>query len=195
MLGGVFALVPAGLLLYAGIKHSSGVPAFARAIRSQNVWPPRLARPIALAATASEFAVGACGLFAAIALAADGRFATAAFGATACIYAAYAAYIGLLLSRGAKVPCACGGNAPVGWVTFTRAVVLAGAAAAAPVADASALGAGAAPDEVALTVLGSVAFGVLLWTLPSALQIVPVINVGPGRGPSAAGSSLTGSER
>jgi hypothetical protein len=169
MLAGVCAGTVALVLLTAFAGHLRASRTLPAALAAHRVVPGPLRWPVAVSAMALEGALGAATGYAA----ATGRTAvlTLAAGGAAILLAVYAGYGLYVLRTRPSVPCGCatgpGGDAPMsGWVAGRAAVLalaaLAAAAGAAPVTASQ----GA---HIAIIVLASVVFAVLLWQLPQAM--------------------------
>lgn len=174
LLAGVCAGMVALVLLAACAGHLRAPRALPAALTAHRTVPGPLRWPVALAVTAVEGVLGAATGGALLA----GRthvLALAASGA-AVLLAAYAGYGLYVLRTRPAVPCGCatgpGGDTPMsGWVAG-RAAALAAAALGAAALGASA-GAGPAigshGSHIAVAVLASLVFAVLLWLLPQAM--------------------------
>ncbi|MFB4314819.1 MauE/DoxX family redox-associated membrane protein [Actinomadura sp. 21ATH] len=152
------------LVLLASLAGHLRRPGLLRtALRAQRTLPPPLVVPAAVLAVAAEALLGLAAL-AGLLLGRDAVLRPA-LGLAAALLALYAAY-GLRVARTRPAaPCGCAGDlgTPMtGWVAARAAALaaLAAAGAARPL-----------PDEgTAVTVLAGLTFGVLLWTLPRAMN-------------------------
>jgi hypothetical protein len=169
MLAGVCAGTVALVLLAAFAGHVRAPRALPAALTAHRTVRAPLVWPIAVLAVALEGVLGVDIGYAV--LTGQGRTLTLAAGAAAILLAGYAAYSLLVMRTRPGVPCGCssgrGGDAPMtGWVAV-RATALALASLGA------AAGAGSAADShgahIAITLLASAGFAVLLWTLPLAM--------------------------
>lgn len=170
MLAGVCAGTVALVLLVAFAGHLGAPRTLPAALAAHRTLPAALVRPVAVVAVALEGVLGA-GVGYAV-LAGHGHTLRLAAGAGAALLAGYAAYSLLVLrTRPGGVPCGCssgrGGDVPMtGWVAV-RAAALALASLGAAAGAGQAAGSHGAPIAIAL--LASVVFAVLLWTLPLAM--------------------------
>lgn len=139
----------------------------AAALRAQAAVPSRLAPPVASLAVTAE--VGALGvLLVGLSLRRTDltRGALAAAAVLFAVYAAYSAYV--TRARSGRVPCGCGGDleTPMSVWIVARAAGLAVLALGGALASPPGLGGGTATGIVA-----GAALGVLLWTLPKAMNV------------------------
>jgi hypothetical protein len=170
-LAGVATATVAFILLIAFVEHLLSPRSLPAALAAHATVPRRLARPLAVAVTAAE---GALGLALAAAVVADASPAvlTGLLAASGALLAGYAAYTYRLLrtAGGRSVPCGCSrADTPVsGWV-----VLRAGAPAALALLTGLRAEAVVTPAESAAwfaqaSIAGAV-FAVLLWVLPEAM--------------------------
>lgn len=166
----VAALVAYGLLLLAGAAHLSRPRKTAAELAGQRVWPRPAVPAVVIMLITTELVVGGTGLAAVLAERPAWPLA-AARAAAAALYLAFTGYGAVLLRWRPQAPCGCSGRPqPVSGWTVVRSAVLLGCAAAAYI-PADALSAYAdAPVHLLLAVLASLAFGVLVWELPAAMD-------------------------
>ena len=161
-------VVPALLLLVAGVSHLAHPTSLADDLRQQGLVPRRAVAATTVALPVVEVALGL-----AVVAAVHGWTTvpgTAPLAGTAALYAAFACYTVTLLRRrdGRGVPCGCAATgADVTGVVPLRAATLACLALGALMTSPSA-SAWPAP-ELLMAGLATATFTVLLWTLPSAL--------------------------
>jgi hypothetical protein len=169
ILAGVCAGTVALVLLAAFAGHLRAPRTLPAALAAHRVVPGPLRWPVAVTAVTLEGVLGAATGYAL--LAGRSHLLALAAGGAAILLAGYAGYTFYVLRTRPGVPCGCatgpGGDAPMsGWVAG-RAAALAPAALAAVAGAAPATGSPGA--HIAITVLASVLFAVLLSLLPQAM--------------------------
>jgi hypothetical protein len=166
LLAGTGAVAVPLVLLGSLAGHARRPGLLAVALRAQRTLPAALVRPVAALVLAAEAVLGlsaAAGL-----LLGQDALLRGALGGAAALLAVYAAY-GLFLARTRPaVPCGCTGDLD----SPTTVWVAARAAALALLASAGAFRGFGGMDgaETAITVTAGLAFAVLLWTLPQAMN-------------------------
>lgn len=166
------AYVTAGMLAASGFMHLLHVGSLRDALRAQRIWPARMELPLATVVTAIELGLGAYLLAVSghSVLSHTSRHAQEAFLAAALLFSTYSAY-GLVLHRyRAGVRCGCSA-APIPltiWVPV-RAATLTVLAGVAWLASGSMLSVGDDPAQISVSFLASIAIGVALWLLPTAM--------------------------
>jgi hypothetical protein len=168
MLAGVSAGTVALVLLAAFAGHLRRPRALPGALAAHRTVPGPLVWPVAIAAAVLEGLLGAATVFAL--LAGHAHTLTLEAGGCAILLAGYAAYSLYVLRTRPAVPCGCAArDTPMsGWVT--------GRAAALAIASLVAVGgagraAGSHGSHVAIALLSSLGFAVLLWLLPLAMSV------------------------
>lgn len=161
-------VVPAALLLVAGLSHLRHPTTLADDLRRQGLVPPRAVGVVAAGLPVVELVLGAT-----VIAWLHGWTTTvgaAALAGTVLLYGGFAAYTWALLrgGDGRRVPCGCSpAGADVTGVVPLRAGALAVLALAALLTSRSA--AALSVSELIVAGLAAATFTTLLWTAPSAL--------------------------
>ncbi|MEW2358604.1 MauE/DoxX family redox-associated membrane protein [Spirillospora sp. NPDC029432] len=163
LLAGTGAVAVPLVLLVSLAGHLRRPGLLRAALRAQRTLPPPLAAPAAVLAVAAEALLGLAAL-AGLLLGRDAVLRPA-LGLAAALLALYAGYALRVARTRPAAPCGCAGDLAIPMTVWV-------AARAAALALLAAAGAAWPPpgEGTAVTVLAGLAFGVLLWTLPRAMN-------------------------
>ena len=166
----VSALVVAGMLAFAGVRHTLHPTRLRDEIAAQRVLPAFLQGPIALSVSVFELTLA---LACALPLVDDAS--AIGYAAATGLFVSYGTYTAYLVRYRPDAPCGCAGSmAPASVWAVVRAAVLAALAVITFIGEPSLVPITGAGQQSVISLLAAGAIGLTLWHLPHTLALPTV---------------------
>lgn len=171
-LAGLCALVALGTLLSSGARHLSSLARLVDAIRAHGVLPSRGAESVAMGLGLLEVVTAVAGLVTATPVFSRPELARISLVVAGALFGAFCLYSWVALRRAPDAPCGCSRDEHPStiWVPIRGGSLAIIALAAVALIEEPILGQ-ASDVHSLLTLVGAVAVGMLLWSLPAAMVI------------------------